>query len=105
MKLKNILKEFTIPLDHGTPFDDMQSRDNEDAMPRMNDKLHKDRERIPKTPRRKSNLKKAQNIRNMINVLKRERSNVRSDDVESTVVDQGETEPVKAAHGSNFLFR
>lgn len=105
MKLKNILKEFTIPMDDGGPFDDMTSRDVEDHMPSERDKRMHDRERIPATPRRNSNVKKAQRIRNAVQTLKRERSSAGKDDEVDNTINQGETEPVKASHGSNFLFR
>jgi len=65
MKLHEILSEVTIPMDVDSPFDDMVARDREDSMSNLKDKVRVDRERIPKTPKKHSNIEKAKRIKNL----------------------------------------
>ena len=91
------LIEITIPMDaENGPFDDMTSRDQEDAMQAPKDTVHKDKEKLRDTPKDNSNIKKAMRIRNLVNIKKRE-TNSESDET-----------PHKshlAGHGSAFLHR
>ena len=63
------LHEFTIPMDDGGPFDDMQSRDQEDAMPSFKDIASMHTEKIPTRT-------KAKKFRDKFRYLKRERSQI-----------------------------
>lgn len=76
--------------------DQMQFRDNEDARDSLVDKRAIDAERKPQTPRRNSNIKKAQRIANRVQMKKRA-SNPKSAEThhQSNI----------GGHVSSFLFR
>lgn len=56
------------------PMDDMHSSDLADRMKMGRDTQYKDREKIPKTSGKRSNLSKALRIKHLVNIAKRDRS-------------------------------
>ena len=97
LDLRMKLTEITIPMDpESGPFDDMVSRDQEDAMQAPKDTVHKDKEKLRDTPKSNSNIKKARRIRNLVQIKKRE-TNPESDETHHTSHMGG--------HGSAFLHR
>ncbi len=74
------LHEFMIPLDDGNPFDEMRSRDTEDAMSDLKDTAIKQKHEPRVTPRKNSNIAKAKRMRNLVSILKREKNQVTNDD-------------------------
>ncbi len=94
-------------MDAEGPFDDMVSRDQEDSMPRPADKRMQGKDKIPKTSRKNSNVKKGERLKNMVNMLKRERSGKNIDNEKEYDIDQGETHHHHhmGGHESVFLNR
>ena len=67
-------------MDGPSPFDDMSTADTMDKMPADVDRGRLDKERIPKTPRKKSNVEKAKAFKHLAAIAKREKNQVKHDD-------------------------
>ena len=91
------LHEFTIPLDDGNPFDEMRSRDVEDAMSDLKDTAVKQKHEPHVSPRKNSNVAKGRRLKNLVAMLKREKNQVKHDDTPHQYNLGG--------HGSSFLHR